>query len=644
MPSRSTHIPERISCFQVDLLRELTDPTVRAWLLAFHSYGVQLKNYLKFVEKKEEYIVARVHRVVRERLAVLESSAAGEETDDTARLWASLDEAVSEQAGFFGDVDILAIKKRIASIAGKYLKTRTAFLFDNPAILALGMLDTKGHAVRSATAFVGMKKQDNKIGLYQSLADHLHAEVDAQARLVISHSPAAQAHAPQTRLSSACSRCQLTVCARAPQMVMNALANPEYNGVLNVLDDDIFGLVEKFAVHGRTNPNATLSDEPEFAPLLAILKCSGKDLPISNMISEEAAKVVTKVLIPEMRRSSETAHRRGAAHLRKGLPPAEYLQANLLWARRRLRERPAKKEATSNAPPRSGIAALIRRVIGRDGGQQEQAAAAATVTELRAQQQEAKAYQSELLRVRVSASSVDSVPCMDLPSPAVSSSAETCWKAGLSQGEKKGMLVAGTIVAVSWGINPSGVLTFHLAAVQPHDSKTGPRSVRIMWLQEIVGENNTYEYSTLKPWHRPVSIAISRVLDVPRVARLAASRAGALRWRLLETGQTAEAAEQTATAAGAARAEEVARPQARAEAAANTAGAASAAAAAATSARARPHRRGQRRQRRQQGRRWQLRRRRRWIGHRLGQIRRCMARPATSAVSRAASRKTVWSG
>jgi hypothetical protein len=138
--------------------------------------------YLKMVEKKEEYIVARVHRVVRERLAVLESSAAGKETAETALLWASLDKAVSKQAGFFANVDIPAIKRRIAVAAGNYLKTRTAFLFENPAILALGMLDTKGHAVQSATALVNMKKQENIIGLYQGLADHLHAEVDAQAR------------------------------------------------------------------------------------------------------------------------------------------------------------------------------------------------------------------------------------------------------------------------------------------------------------------------------------------------------------------------------------------------------------------------------------------------------------------------------
>jgi hypothetical protein len=37
-------------------------------------------------------------------------------------------------------------------------------------------------------------------------------------------------------------------------MVMDAHKNPEYDGVLNILDDDIFALVEKFVAHGRIEP------------------------------------------------------------------------------------------------------------------------------------------------------------------------------------------------------------------------------------------------------------------------------------------------------------------------------------------------------------------------------------------------------
>jgi hypothetical protein len=65
---------------KVAFIREMVDPTVRAWLHTFNAYGFELKRYLHFVENESDYIIFKLHRVLRMRTGLLKSLADGGKT------------------------------------------------------------------------------------------------------------------------------------------------------------------------------------------------------------------------------------------------------------------------------------------------------------------------------------------------------------------------------------------------------------------------------------------------------------------------------------------------------------------------------------------------------------------------------------
>eukprot|EP00966_Prymnesium_polylepis_P070811 1645478-Prymnesium_polylepis.1 len=116
--------------------------------------------------------------------------------------------------------------------ASEFFETRTAFAFDNPAILAFGLADAKGDAGRTADALVTMARQGSLIGLLEGYAAHLHAEVDTE-------------------------------------MVRAAIFDdPEYKGIATICHEDMWACVLRFQSHAASAPDATLWDKPEFRPLI----------------------------------------------------------------------------------------------------------------------------------------------------------------------------------------------------------------------------------------------------------------------------------------------------------------------------------------------------------------------------------------
>ena len=119
----------------------------------------------------------------------------------------------------------------VGRVALGFFTTRTAFAFENPAILALGLADVKrGHAGRTASALLEMAIQDeSKIGILEALAKHLHDEVDTK-------------------------------------MVQKAVFDPEYDGICTFLHDDKWAILKNFA---KCAPPPTLRPTPRRAAHLS---------------------------------------------------------------------------------------------------------------------------------------------------------------------------------------------------------------------------------------------------------------------------------------------------------------------------------------------------------------------------------------
>ena len=161
----------------------MLSPTVRAWLHVFKAYGTDLKRYLNFVENPSDFIIFKLHRVLRNRRQLLAGLASGKDQQNGGSTAAdemrtSLESEFSRE--FYRGVDTDAMLTRIGVKASEFFETRTAFAFENPAILAFGLADVKGDAGRTADELVTMARQGPLIGLLEGYANNLHAEVGTE--------------------------------------------------------------------------------------------------------------------------------------------------------------------------------------------------------------------------------------------------------------------------------------------------------------------------------------------------------------------------------------------------------------------------------------------------------------------------------
>jgi hypothetical protein len=510
-------------------------------------------------------------------------------------LWAplcgllELDRQKESQSRYYASVPVSAIVNSIGRCAHDYLETRTSFLKTNPAMLALGLADEKGHAKRTARALCDMALQDNLIGLLTALQDHLHPGIET------------------SDLRSA------------------IMDDDEYNGILRAfMPPDRWQVVVKIATDDSIPEDVKLSDLPFAHPLLADIVRCGKDLLVSNAISEVSGKVGMKTgCTHDHRRSDETLHRRSSAvlpsrkhpsheYIEEHLPAArkannlnlavrhgrqqeegcdittvgrmrteqlgslqpyqgERLPCNLHWDELEPEQQSLvrslgfdaatwvhnvwSKVMTWTALTKQPLLMRAAKALGFSGdswwGELQptapstvlltDASTAAQEAEKQAQLHEAEAFQR---LVESGDAEEEDIVENSQPEPSLPSLAPTVDYhefEQLSSADKRRRLLVGTVISMAWGVAVGGELTFYLAiVVEPKlsgSNATGPQSVRIRWLREVDGEDCVYCLETRgtksEPWHKEQNRAIAKIIDTPRIESLPNAADGTRRWRLL---------------------------------------------------------------------------------------------------------------
>lgn len=517
----------------------------------------------------------------------------GEQEDDYTpssadSLWAPLLALVKLDAQgtkFYSAIPVSNIVNRIGKTAHDYLTTRTEFLFGNPALLAIGLADTKGHARCTARALVAMAQQENLIGLLTAVQKYLHDGIET------------------------------------PMLQDKIVNDEEYTGVLRPLFRR-FQTVRRIATDDRIPEDVRLIDLPFARPLLDdVVRCA-KDMLISNTISEVSGKVGVKTgCTHDHRRSDDTLHRRASAVLpSRKYPSHQYIEEHLEAARkangqnevaRRGREQDDGCDASAIGCMRTEQLGLLRpyegdrppcdlhwdlldaqqralvRSLGFDPatwvhdtwtnvptwsaltqngllmgaakvlgfsedtwwGELVPVAAFAEASvsrdardaERAAQAEETMTFQQLLESGMAEEEEAKEASGPEPVLPSIAPVVDYHQFEQLSTAEKRRMLLPGTVVSMAHGRTPDGHVTFYLAIiVEPKEggsNKTGPQSVRIRWFREVDGEDDVYCLETRgtasQPWHKEVNRAIAKIMDTPRVESLPNAEDGTRRWRLL---------------------------------------------------------------------------------------------------------------
>jgi hypothetical protein len=265
--------------------------------------------------------------------------------------------------------------------------------------------------------------------------------------------------------------------------------------------------------------------------------------------------------------------RRASAIVRRFHPSLAYITEKLSWARSHLRIQAAltKKKKKGSAVPTNelptdrAVMSLIERMdIGETSGATTTDPDDPREKELQLQRAEAKTYQLRLESEQADApddDDIDPEATASLSAAALQSAAQAVeHRSGvefrdLSVKDKLNLCLPKTILSIKWDVAADGAIKFYLAVTLPLGPKTGKKSVRIHWLDEI--EPNIFVLSETKPWHkyapkrsditrthatayctvhscyRPEDIGAHRILDTPHVEKLD-DVDGKPRWQLLE--------------------------------------------------------------------------------------------------------------
>jgi len=189
------------------LLAELADPTLRIWLIFLALYGkCSVKRFLNFTQNDSPGIAFKTPRVIRSRIDYLEGLA---DADGDPLLHDDFDvlkEFVeSRPAVYDADHDkVRRIIRKAAETAVAYFcgkrgaassprEQRALRWLNHPALLVLGLLDDKGHAVRTARELLDMATQGTK-GIVAAMLPFMpegltHAELE-DAVCSATHGPA----------------------------------------------------------------------------------------------------------------------------------------------------------------------------------------------------------------------------------------------------------------------------------------------------------------------------------------------------------------------------------------------------------------------------------------------------------------------
>ena len=152
----------------------MCDPIVRIRLIYLALYGRDVQRLLSFTQNDSLGIAAKAPRVIRTRIAYLQQMASDSNDHLAHPDLDDLREFVEARAATYTDLDVVRERVReMAAEAAKYFQgkdgadsapqdQRALRWLNHPALLVLGLLDEKQHAVTTAKALTDMAKQGSR--------------------------------------------------------------------------------------------------------------------------------------------------------------------------------------------------------------------------------------------------------------------------------------------------------------------------------------------------------------------------------------------------------------------------------------------------------------------------------------------------
>jgi hypothetical protein len=255
IPESDLTMEQRISLIKDDgvraMLLEFANPAKRlAFIVWEWHYTNSLSRWLNFTQNDSDplYQMKRVHRVIRLRLQLLEPLKGSTDAADgpwNTQLKPILDAFMTKHSSVYNqrrDIKPREIARVLYSAAYDDFYTRTRGYMESPLCLPLGMLDEKGHAVRTAKELLELAgSQGPMVGLPQRLA----------------YDP------KKAKPSSAEAKGRLHEGIDAP-MIIKGVRDARYRGITLCWLGDLWSLVIKLS---GMDPSTIIRDVPELAPL-----------------------------------------------------------------------------------------------------------------------------------------------------------------------------------------------------------------------------------------------------------------------------------------------------------------------------------------------------------------------------------------
>ena len=169
-------VAEKISMIKHEarrqLLIEMTDPTLRIWLIVLACYGASsAKRFLNYTQNDRLGVAFKVTRIITSRIQWLNVAADPHKDPLAMPEFQALRDFVETRPAIYANKDeARSVIRKVAATAVYYFQgekgeeslprqQRALRWFNHPALLILGLMDEKGHAVETAKRVVKMATQ-----------------------------------------------------------------------------------------------------------------------------------------------------------------------------------------------------------------------------------------------------------------------------------------------------------------------------------------------------------------------------------------------------------------------------------------------------------------------------------------------------
>ena len=427
-----------------ELLLEMLDPTVRVWLCFLALYGQRsLKPFLYFTENDGAGNAFKAGRVIGSRLGVLKALMSSDEKAKDLQgrcpwkdFMAPLREMVAARSDAFKGVRVRDIVRKGAKAAYEHFESRTTAWRSHPALVALGAMDKKGHAVAAAQTLMGLAKQGAK-GVSQAMLPHM----------------------PDT----------------ATAIELEGAINSATDGVGVFFQDESLAVFRRLAECG--DAKARLVDVEGGRELHDFMWRVACYVPIGNFYSETVVKTLTRDLHGTQRRSEACAERLVAARHRARVHTMS--QADFKWAAailgHNLALRKQAKPGVEEELRPLDLTRLLDAIELPKPDEPEEKEPSLEELEAVAEAEEEEADADGEVAAEDEASSAGRQPGWPMD-PKV------------KVGAIRKAVSTGSVIEVFWGLTPEQKPKIYLALV----TEVKTRIVRIRWLHEVEGESDTY--------------------------------------------------------------------------------------------------------------------------------------------------------